>query len=594
MNKKPPKILIVDDEIEFLNLLIEIISAEGYEAVTANNGEDALEVLEKNGPFSLIISDYEMPFMKGTDFLETAKKKFPSTPRIIVTAYQSAEMMEDSINKAGVFHFLSKPIDIKKTLSIIKSGISRYEDLVKQDEINFEKDRLIFKIKNAIENSPVTNTQLIQETTSKENKKEKEYVDMLDMLGALSTALDIINPALNDHHKRTCYIASCLANELNLSTGEISTVFMASIIHDLGAIALSYRFKLLDFEEKSPHGHAELGALLLESFPPFAPFAPLVRYHHVDWNYGEGKIFKGKPVPILSHLIHLADRIAVLIRNESHIIKQVPLIEEKIFAKVGSRFRSEYVEAFRNLSKQEAFWLDTVSPNLDRILRDKSQLPDITLDLNGVEQLAHFFSNIVDSRSHFTANHSTGVSASAEKLAYLMGMSITQCQEMRIAGYLHDLGKLAVSDAILEKTEPLNDEEKSVMKTHTYHTYSILKEVKGLEKIAAWAAFHHETLTGDGYPFHIKSGELSMESRILAVADIFTALTENRPYRKGLEQEKVEEIFTKMTDERKIDSIIVAVLFDNFEEVNQIREEAQKKQDEELSRFWNKHNKLSS
>jgi response regulator RpfG family c-di-GMP phosphodiesterase len=590
------KILIVDDELEFLNLIHEILSAEGYKVLTAINGKEALKKLAEEGLFSLIISDYKMPVMKGTDFLETAKKLYPNTPRIIVTAYQNAEMMEESINKAEVFYFLSKPIDINKTLSIIKSGIKRYEDTLKKEEIVAEKDRLIFTIKNALEQSPVFNHDSSDKKTSENKKKaedDKITVDMLDMLAALSTALDIINPALNDHHKRTCYIASCLASELELSTKDISTVFIASIIHDIGAIALSDRFKLLDFEEKSPHGHAELGALLLESFPPFAPFAPLVRYHHVDWDHGAGEVFKGKTVHPLSHLIHLADRIAVLIKNEPHVIKQIPKIEEIIFSKTGNRFKPEYVNAFSRISKQESFWMDAVSPNLDIILREKSQLPDISLDLNGVEQLASFFSNIVDTRSHFTANHSSGVSATAEKLAKLMKMSSSECQEMKIAGFLHDLGKLAVSDKILEKDGPLDEEERSVMKTHTYHTYSILSKVKGLENIATWASYHHETLTGDGYPFRIKPGALTLGSRVLAVADIFTALTENRPYRVGMDKEKVEDIFYNMTEERKIDSNIVSVLMSNYEEVNQIRKEAQEKQDGELSGFWNKHNELA-
>jgi len=596
MKTNEHKILIVDDELEFLNLINEILSAEGYQVLTAINGKEALKKAAEEGPFSLIISDYKMPLMKGTDFLETTKKLYPKTPRIIVTAYQDAEMMEESINKAEVFHFLSKPIDIDNTLSIIKSGINRYEDAVKEDEMTAEKDRLIFTIKNALEQSPFLNQHSLDRKINENKKKtedDKITVDMLDMLAALSTALDIINPALNDHHKRTCYIASCLASELELSTKDISTVFIASIIHDIGAIALSYRFKLLDFEEKSPYGHAELGALLLESFPPFASFAPLVRYHHVDWDYGAGETYKGKTVHPLSHLIHLADRIAVLIKHEPHVIKQIPTVEERIFSKKGKRFKPEYVDAFRRVSKQEAFWLDAVSPNLDNILREKSQLPDISLDLNGVEQLASFFSNIVDTRSHFTANHSSGVSATAEKLAGLMKMTSIECKQMKIAGYLHDLGKLAVADKILEKDAPLDEEERSIMKTHTYHTYTILSKVKGLEKIATWASYHHETLTGDGYPFRIKSGDLSLGARVLAVADIFTALTENRPYRKGMEKEKVEDIFYKMTEERKIDSNIVSVLMSNYEEVNQIRKAAQEKQDLELSLFWNKHNELA-
>lgn len=598
MKKRTHKILIVDDEKEFLDLLKEVLSAEGYEIATAINGQRAVETLEEKGPFSLIITDHKMPVMTGTDFLRAAKELSPNTPRVIVTAYQSAEMMEDSINKAEVFRFLTKPIDVEQLLDIAKAATERYENTLEEEEKNRARDELIQKIIAAIEHNPISNDQVpgIKKEKSLKEKSLAEdgevTVDMFDMLSALSTALDIINPALNDHHKRTCYIASCLAAELQLSSKEVSTVFMASIMHDIGAIALSDRFKLLDFEETSLHVHAELGALLLSSFPPFATFAPLVRYHHVPWDQGAGEIFNGALVPSLSHLIHLADRIAVLIKHELPIFKQVPAIEEKVFSLSGKKFVPAYVEAFRSISQQEAFWLDLASPALDLVLRKKSQLPDISLGLDGLEQLARFFSTIVDTRSHFTANHSSGVSACAEALASLMNMTKSECKQMRIAGYLHDLGKLAVSEEILEKPGQLSDEEKSIMKSHTYHTYSILKEVDGLGNIVPWASFHHETLTGDGYPFHRNADKLPLGSRVLAVADIFTALTEDRPYRKGMGKEKVEEVFSKMQSDGKIDGSVVFVLKQNFDRINQTRIQAQKIQSEELSAFWSRCKEL--
>lgn len=596
MNASKHKVLIIDDEVEFLDLLEEILATEGYETVRAVNGEEALEVLEQQGSFSLIISDHKMPVMTGTDFLQVARKLVPNVPRIIITAYQNTDMMEDSINRAEVFRFLTKPIDIDKFLVVVKTAIQKFEKFLKEEEKNKERDMLIRQITQAIEESPSVSNRIVEDKKGdkKDLLKDGEItVDMFEMLTALSTALDIINPALNNHQKRTCYIASSLAETLKLPTNQVSSVFMASIMHDIGAIALTDRFKFLEFEEKAPHGHAELGALLLQSFPPFADFAPIVRYHHVQWEDGAGQYFKGTAVPPLSHLIYLADRIAVLIKNDVPIFKQVPSIEEKIIAQSGKRFVPEYVEAFRNVSKQEAFWLDIISSSLDDVLREKSQLPEISLNLNGVEELARFFSNIVDTRSHFTANHSSGVAACAEEMGMLMGMGATDCQEMKIAGYLHDLGKLAVPNDILEKPEKLNDEEKSVIKGHTYYTHSILRRVAGLENIVSWASFHHETLTGDGYPFRRSAEELVLGSRILTVADIFTALNEDRPYRKGMEKDEVERIFSNMTDQGSIDRSIVSVLMENFDRVNEVRVEAQKAQNNELLRFWKKSEELS-
>lgn len=80
-----------------------------------------------------------------------------------------------------------------------------------------------------------------------------------------------------------------------------------------------------------------------------------------------------------------------------------------------------------------------------------------------------------------------------------------------------------------------------MIKQHTYYTYRILKQIDGFSTIAEWAAYHHETLDGTGYPFRIKEHELSLGSRIVAVADVFAALTENRPYRATLELSAVEK-----------------------------------------------------
>jgi response regulator RpfG family c-di-GMP phosphodiesterase len=598
MTDHTPSILVVDDEKEFLKLIVQLLSEEGYKVISCSNGQEAKKEIEKSPCLSAIIADYKMPVMKGTELLEIAKKLSPHSPRIMVTAYQNAEVMEESINKAEVFRFLTKPINIENFLEVVQLAVEKHHSHLKEEKEKIQKDEFIQKIKDALEQTPVAkeDQSLDISTSEKTSTDAGDFtpVEMIDMISALSTALDIINPALNDHHKRTCYIASCLAKELALPTKEISTIFLASILHDIGAIVLTGRFKLLDFEDKSPHAHAELGALLLESFPPFAFFSPLVRFHHVPWENGKGETFNNKTVPRLSHLIHLADRIAVLVHLQSPVSQQVESIVKKITSGQGDKFIPEYVKAFISLSKQEAFWLDIISPNLDLVIKEKSQLPAIPLDLIGMEELARFFSTIIDTRSKFTANHSSGVSASAMRLAELLGMTSTECHEIRIAGYLHDLGKLAVPETIIEKPGDLDKDERGVIKSHTYYTYSILKEVKGLEKIAVWASFHHETLTGEGYPFHRSADEIPLGSRIMTVSDIFTALTEDRPYRKGMKKEAVVEIFSSMVAEGKIDKRVTEALLDNYEEMNSVRSQAQKAHDTNLKEFWSQSRELAT
>jgi len=131
---------------------------------------------------------------------------------------------------------------------------------------------------------------------------------------------------------------------------------------------------------------------------------------------------------------------------------------------------------------------------------------------------------------------------------------------MRTAGYLHDLGKLSVPPAILEKMDKLSSKEWAILRGHTYYTFQILDVIGGPSHLSEWAAFHHERLDGNGYPFHRRADELTLGSRIMAVADVFTALTEDRPYRSGLPASETVSILEELTRDGGLDGDVVALL----------------------------------
>ncbi len=132
----------------------------------------------------------------------------------------------------------------------------------------------------------------------------------------------------------------------------------------------------------------------------------------------------------------------------------------------------------------------------------------INLDLDDVERFASIISTIIDFRSSFMASHSRGVAACAGALSKPIGFSEPDCRLMRVAGYLHDLGKFAVTSEILEKPSPLARREKDAIVKHAYYTYRVLETVRGFDFINAWASFHHERPDGQGYPFRMKKDEL--------------------------------------------------------------------------------------
>jgi HD-GYP domain-containing protein (c-di-GMP phosphodiesterase class II) len=192
-----------------------------------------------------------------------------------------------------------------------------------------------------------------------------------------------------------------------------------------------------------------------------------------------------------------------------------------------------------------------------------------------VQQLSRLFARIIDFRSPFTATHSSGVAACAETLAQLARRPQRECAQLRIAGLLHDLGKLAVPTEILEKPGPLSRRERSIVRCHTYYTYRTLSTIRELGEIAAWSGYHHERLDGSGYPFHKSGADIPLGARIVAVADVFTAIAEDRPYRQGMTDPRIREVLTAMVGRSSLDRELVELTLMNFSGMGEARRAAQ-------------------
>ena len=145
-----------------------------------------------------------------------------------------------------------------------------------------------------------------------------------------------------------------------------------------------------------------------------------------------------------------------------------------------------------------------------------------------------------------------------------MGLEQKTSEKMYLAGALHDIGKVAVGNEILEKPGRLTDEEFTIMKHHAAYTYYILSEIDDFEELRDWAAFHHERLDGTGYPFGKTAAELNTQERMMACIDIYQALTESRPYKQGMSHEKACEILWDMAKKGWLDETIVKQVEDCF------------------------------
>ena len=409
-----------------------------------------------------------------------------------------------------------------------------------------------------------------------------------DLIICLSDAMDFIDAAVVNHHKQVAYIASSIGAEMGLPYAEQNELILAGALHDIGAFTLKERMDTLSFEVENPHLHAEKGYALLRPFEPMSDIAGIIRFHHLPWNHGGGSVFKGQQVPAASHILHLADRVAILINKKHEVLNQVPSICKKIMDEADKKFTPGIVDAFMGLASKEYFWLDSVSHSLQSLFSDKLGKASIGLSSEDMMDFSKLFSMIIDFKSQFTATHSSGVATTAEMLSGFLGFTEYERRLMQIAGYLHDLGKLAVPVEILHKPSELKEREFNVIRHHTFYTYRLLETIPSFHVISKWAAFHHERLDGTGYPFHLTEKDLPLGSQIMAVADVFTAITEDRPYRAGMTRENAIGVLDAMARNFALNKEIVAVLKDNYEEIDTNRKQAQAsaiKEYKGLSRF---------
>jgi putative nucleotidyltransferase with HDIG domain len=231
----------------------------------------------------------------------------------------------------------------------------------------------------------------------------------------------------------------------------------------------------------------------------------------------------------------------------------------------GNWFCPQLVDAFLALSESEAFWFMLESDHVNGYVATwLAETTGQSMAFEDLSSLMHIFSSIVDAKSPFTKEHSDGVASLARYLGEQLQVSAERCDMLELAGLLHDIGKLRVPDHLLEKAGPLTAEEKHTMSRHSFDTYNILCNIKGLEQVALWAAQHHERVNGTGYPYHNRAGGLSLEARIIAVADVFQALAQARPYRAPLAAADILAVLQSQVDSGKLDGQVVACVADNL------------------------------
>jgi putative nucleotidyltransferase with HDIG domain len=168
------------------------------------------------------------------------------------------------------------------------------------------------------------------------------------------------------------------------------------------------------------------------------------------------------------------------------------------------------------------------------------------------------FTSAIDAKDPYTCGHSDRVARVAVRLAKELGCDAELLHTLYMAGLLHDVGKIGIDDAVLRKPEKLTEAEFEHIKEHPSLGYRILADISQLSAVLPAVLHHHEQWDGRGYPMKLVSDQIPLIARIVAVADAFDAMSSDRPYRKGMSVEKVNEIFKRGAGQQWDPEVITA------------------------------------
>jgi len=349
-----------------------------------------------------------------------------------------------------------------------------------------------------------------------------------------------------NHARRATYVALKIAQKIGLDYNFLSKVFLSTALHDIG----------IKKDIDSAHSnfdiileHSKLGEELILRLPIDKELATIIKYHHENFN-GTGLFkLKEEEIPLISRIIRLADIFEILYDETRPNFIQRQKIYEWINEHKYTIFDPQLVEIFNEIQSIDAFWLDIENIAHNTTILDKI-IPDVKIpvSLEDIRKIAEVFAYIIDHKSHFTYTHSTNLAKYVKKVCNYLGFDKNKTLKMEIAALLHDIGKLSIPNSILDKNGKLTPDEMQIMRSHTYYTRLILSKIDGFEEITEWAANHHEKLNGKGYPFGLNAEELSLESRIISICDIYEALTADRPYRNGMSKNDAFNIIQTMVN----------------------------------------------
>lgn len=376
------------------------------------------------------------------------------------------------------------------------------------------------------------------------------------VLSILLRALDHIDGRLIDHGHRVAYIVyKMLQTEGTYREKDIMEICIIAALHDIGAFKTEEIDHMMRFESEEVFDHSIYGYLFLKHMSPLGKWARIVLYHHLNYEMHHQLDYEHLNI---SDMIHLADRMDVMFQTKGRWLSP-----EEIELQQDLRFAKTTFELFRRANERYDLKSNIADGGYLK------ELIDLEIAQYSDEILLEFIKMIaysIDFRSETTVSHVVTTVSISMELGKLFDLEEKEMKKIQLAAYLHDIGKIATPLEILEKPGKLTDEEMKVMKEHIDITREIL-ENRIHEDVIKIACRHHEKIDGSGYPLKLTGEELILSDRIVAVADIMSALTGKRSYKESFSKEAVTEILIRQRDAEKLCSSVIDLAVLNYDDI---------------------------
>lgn len=385
-----------------------------------------------------------------------------------------------------------------------------------------------------------------------------KVIEHKHVIPIIRNTLNALDARLVDHGYRIAFLMEQTLCHAGLYEGkELRDIVMTCFLHDIGAYKTEEIEQLIQFETWDIFQHSVYGYLFLRNLSPLRPYADIVLYHHMYY-----RKLRDRQVPyaLVAQLLSLCDRLDVY-----QLEKPLSKVETFLRQYEGDYFSKEAIDLFL-MADAACHMLDKLYVKREPI--EVAVFNEIPFTEAEGKAYLHMISYAIDFRSEYMVAHTITTTSVSTTLAALCGFRQTEIEKVYYGALLHDVGKVAIPVTILDYPGKLSAHDMAVMQSHVTYSMKILHGVVD-EEIEHIAVRHHEKLNGKGYPLGLKEADLTLAQRIVAIADIISALIGKRSYKEAYDLNRIRDILQEMAKQHFLDRMVVHTACEHLEHILQ-------------------------